>query len=161
MRGERMEIKIDIDMNKIDYEAINEEILRKVKEMDISEKYQINEKIKNRVSEAVNREAKDYIDTTWSYNSGNELSSSAKSHITELAKEEIKEKISVVVDDLFEKLPREKLDEMIAKLVPQIIVSMISDQLKNVMQNYYYGAMGTMNQIAEEKIQNILNGRCY
>ena len=28
-----MEIKIDIDMNKIDYEAINEEILKKVKEM--------------------------------------------------------------------------------------------------------------------------------
>lgn len=156
-----MEIKIDIDMNKIDYEAINEEILKKVKEMDISEKYQINEKIKNRVSEAVNREAKDYIDTTWSYNSDNELSSSAKSHITELAKEEIKEKISVVVNDLFEKLPREELDKMVAGLVPQIIVSMIADQLKNVMQNYYYGAMGTMNQIAEEKIQNILNGRCY
>ena len=74
-----------------------------------------------------------------------------------MAKEEIREKISVVVDDLFEKLPREKLDKMIAELVPQIIVSTISDQLKDVIQNYYYGAMGTMNQIAEEKIQNILN----
>lgn len=67
----------------------------------------------------------------------------------------------MVVNDLFEKLPREELDKMIAELVPQIIVSMISDQLKNVIQNYYYGAMGTMNQIAEEKIQNILGGRCY
>lgn len=160
-----MEIKIDIDMNKIDYDAINEEILRKVKEMDISQKYQIDDKIRSRVNEVVNTDARDYIERTWGYNTGiangDKLSNNAKSHITELAKEEIKEKISVVVNDLFEKLPREELDKMVAGLVPQIIVNMIADQLKNVMQNYYYGAMGTMNQIAEEKIQNILNGRCY
>ena len=157
-----MEIKIDIDMNKIDYDAINEEILKKVKEMDSSQKYQIDDKIRSRVSEVVNTDARDYIERTWGYNTGiAELSNNARNNITELAKAEIKEKISVVVNDLFEKLPREELDKMVAGLVPQIIVSMIADQLKDVIQNYYYGAMGTMNQIAEEKIQNILSGRRY
>ena len=160
-----MEIKIDIDMDKIDYNAINEEILAKIKEMDISEKYQIDNIIRSRVNEAVNTDARNYIERTWGYNTdiadGDKLSSNAKNHITELAKTEIKERLSIVVNDLFEKLPREQLDKMVAELIPQIIVSLIADNLKDVIQNYYYGAMGTMNQIAETKIQDILSGRGY
>lgn len=160
-----MEIKIDIDMNKIDYDAINEEILKKVKEMDISEKYQIDDKIRSRVNEVVNTDARDYIERTWGYNTGiadgNKLSNIARDNITELAKNKIEERIAIVINDLFEKIPKEELDKMIAGLIPQIIVSMITDNLKNLISNYYYGAMASMNQIAEEKLSEILSNRCY
>ena len=160
-----MEIKIDIDMNKIDYDAINEEILKKVKEMDISEKYQIDDKIRSRVNEVVNTDARDYIERTWGYNTGiangDKLSNKARDNITELAKNKIEERIAVVINDLFEKLPREELDKMIAGLIPQIIVIMIIDNLKDSISHYYYGAMASMNQIAEEKVREILSDRCY
>ena len=160
-----MEIKIDIDMDKIDYDAINEEILKKVKEMDISEKYQIDDKIRSRVNEVVNTDARDYIERNWGYNTGiadgDKLSNRARDNITELAKNEIKERITIVINDLFDKIPKEELDKMIAGLIPQIIVSMIVDNLKDLISKYYYGAMANMNQIAEEKLREILNDRCY
>lgn len=160
-----MEIKIDIDMNKIDYDAINEEILKKVKEMDISENYRIDDTIRQRVVEVVNTDARDYIERTWGYNTGiadgNKLSNRARDNITELAKNEIKERIAIVINDLFDKIPKEELDKMIAGLIPQIIVSMIVDNLKDLISNYYYGAMANMNQIAEKKLREILSDRCY
>lgn len=32
-----MEIKIDLDLNKIDYDAINKQIVEKITEMDLAE----------------------------------------------------------------------------------------------------------------------------
>ena len=58
-----MKLEIELDLNKIDYDAINKQIAEKVAELNIKEEYDIESKISNKITSIVNKEVDD------SYNS--------------------------------------------------------------------------------------------
>lgn len=58
-----MKLEIELDLNKIDYDAINNQILEKLSGMDIAEIYQINQvvgsAIRGRVDDIINEYFRD------------------------------------------------------------------------------------------------------
>ena len=58
-----MKLEIELDLNKIDYDAINKQIAEKVAELNIKEEYDIESKINNKITSIVNKDVDD------SYNS--------------------------------------------------------------------------------------------
>ena len=56
-----MKLEIELDLNKIDYDAINKQIQNKIKEMDLNTVYSINSKINNTVRVEVESEIESYF----------------------------------------------------------------------------------------------------
>lgn len=154
-----MELKIDIDMNKIDYNAINKQIQEKVKELDISARYEIDNKIESRVSKYVDEDISSYIHQNWYYS--DKLSDNAKSSITKLATDKINDKVTGVVAEIFEKMTDEELDEIIVDLVPKIMCDVIANRFQSYMSDYQARCTNTMTQIADQKVRDVLRRTGY
>ena len=48
-----MKLKIELDLNKIDYDAINKQIAEKVAELNIKETYEIESKIDKKINDKI------------------------------------------------------------------------------------------------------------
>lgn len=126
-----MELKIDIDMNKIDYDAINNEILKKIKELDLPNTYNIDYKIREVINESVKKNADDYIGTTW----GGNLDYNSKNNINQLAKDIIRERLSIEINKLFDEMTGEELNEMIRNAVSSTLINMITNSFTSSISN--------------------------
>ena len=63
-----MELKIDLDMNKIDYNAINVEVLKQLKESNILHDYHIENKVDKTLSILIRDTVRDYINRRYGEN---------------------------------------------------------------------------------------------
>ena len=64
-----MKLEIELDLNKIDYDAINKQIQEKIEAIDIQKEYDIDSRIRERISNIVYNKVdigyNDYIDNFW------------------------------------------------------------------------------------------------
>ena len=63
-----MELKIELDMNKIDYNAINVEVLKQLKESNILHDYHIENKVDKTLSILIRDTVRDYINRRYGEN---------------------------------------------------------------------------------------------
>lgn len=56
-----MKLEIDLDLNQIDYEAINKQIQEKIDAMDIKDMYQLNSKIEYMIKDKVEGAVNNYL----------------------------------------------------------------------------------------------------
>lgn len=147
-----MEIKIDLDMNQIDYDAINTQIQQKIADMDLEQSYQISAKIHRSIREQVENEVNDYL----KYGTWGGLNDKSELEIRDEIHSNIKKLIRPHVDNIFNQIPQEELHNIISNLIPKVLMDLLISDMKSILTNYYYSAEENTMRICEERIQNML-----
>ena len=87
-----MKLEIDLDLNQIDYKAINKQIQDKIAAMDLKKEYAISEKVNYQIREKTKEEVDYYFrNGTWGG-----LNNDSKREIKDEITKNIKEKSSLV-----------------------------------------------------------------
>lgn len=147
-----MKLEIDLDLNKIDYEAINRQIQDKIDDMDIKDMYSLDSKVEYMIKDKVERAVNDYLtDGVW-----RGLNDSSRREINDEIRKNIKGLIEPHVKNIFNQLPQEELDKIISDLLPKILMDLLSENMKHMITNYYHSAQTTTVQICEERFRDIL-----
>ena len=145
-----MKLEIELDLNKIDYDAINKQIQEKIEAMDLEKTYQINCKISNKINEEVEK----IIGTQLCRNRwGGEPNDDTKQWIHNEIKGEIQKLVNPRVSNIFDKLSHDELNEMITELIPKVLVDMLTERTKSALLSYYYESSETITKMAEDRIR--------
>ena len=148
-----MKLEIELDLNKIDYDAINKQIQEKIANMDLSETYEINSKINRQIKEEVECKVNHYLE----YNHWNGICGDARRDIKGEIIKNIKELIKPHVENVFNQIPQEELNTMIHELIPTIFIDLLTSRINDSLSGYYNNLASITHQICEEKIRSMLN----
>lgn len=125
-----MEIKIDLDMNQIDYDAINKQIQEKVAALNIKDMYNFETRIENKISEYIREEIDSsyniYLRKYWA----GEISSDGKNLIQDITSKQITEKTEKILEEIFtEEYTEEFLKELMYKIIPEVFYALLFKKL--------------------------------
>lgn len=136
-----MKLEIELDLNKIDYDAINKQIQEKIAALDINDcdiVSKINCKIEDKVKERIEYAYNNYLDKYW----GAGASQEGRNLIESTSKSEIINRTKQIVDEAFEKLYNEdELREIMFKIIPDVFAAVLFSKMEyslfSTEQNYY------------------------
>lgn len=147
-----MEIKIDLDLNKIDYDAINKQIVEKIADMDLAANYNFKYKIENRINEEVELCVSDFFRTRrWG-----ELNFSSQKDMQDMLYDKARELINPHVTNIIAQIPGEEINSLIADLIPKVLVDLLISHLKSVLYSYYDQSSETIINEATNRIRSCL-----
>jgi hypothetical protein len=159
-----MEIKIDLDMNKIDYDAINKQLQEKIAALDLKEMYDIENRVINNISGLVHDEV------TYAYNayldryfgSDNTTSSKGRELVESMSKAEIESKTKHIIEKFFtETYSEDVLNQVMMKMMPNIITSIIYQRVESELYNSGYDYYNRTRDMVVEEIDSALNRLRY
>ena len=148
-----MKLEIELDLNQIDYDAINKQIQDKIADMDLHKEYHISSKIDSKIREEVEERVNRYL----GYSSWAGLNDSSKREIKDEIAKNVRELIKPHVENIFNQIPQEELDTIISELIPKVLVDIFTSEMKDMIANYYYSSQNSIMQFCEDRIHNILN----
>ena len=149
-----MKLEIDLDLNKIDYDSINEQIKQKIKDLDITNVYTIDDRIRNELDIQFSQAIRDNMYRNyWS----NELDSKTTENIQNELRILIKEAITPSVNNIFNKISEKEIEKMILDILPKALVALIIDNLKGLFYSFQNDQISLMESIIESHINNRLN----
>ena len=147
-----MKLEIDLDLSKIDYDSINEQIKQKIKDLDIASVYTIDDRIKNELNAQITQTINENMYRNyWS----NELDDKTNRHIQDELKVLIKEAITPSVNNVFNKISEEEIEKMILDILPKALVMLLIDNLKGSL----YSLQNDQTYLMESVIENHINRR--
>lgn len=136
-----MKLEIELDLNKIDYDAINKQIAEKVAELNIKEEYDIESRIDNKITSMVNDDVdysyNSYIEKYWSSPTSN-----GKKLIESMSKAEIENRTKKIMEEIFaNEYNEETLKEIMLKIIPDVFASILFRRMESALfneeHNYY------------------------
>ena len=154
-----MKLEIELDLNKIDYDAINKQIAEKVAELNIKEEYDIGSKIDNRITSVVNREVDEsynsYIENYWS-----SPTSEGKKLIESMSKTEIENRTKKVMEEIFtNEYNEDTLKEVMLKIIPDVFTSILFSRIESALfskeHNYYNQIYGMVRGEIDSAINRL------
>ena len=146
-----MKLEIDLDLNKIDYDSINEQIKQKIKDLDITNVYTIDDRIRNELDTQISQAIRDNMyQNYWS----NELDSKTTENIQDELRILIKEAITPSVNNVFNKISEKEIEKMILDILPKALVALIIDNLKGLFYSFQNDQISLMESIIESHINN-------
>ena len=149
-----MKLEIDLDLNKIDYDSINEQIKQKIKDLDITNVYTIDDRIKNELDTQISQAIRDNMYRNyWS----NELDSKTTENIQDELRILIKEAITPSVNNIFNKISEKEIEKIILDILPKALVALIIDNLKGSFYSFQNDQISLMESVIESHINNRLN----
>ena len=149
-----MKLEIDLDLNKIDYDSINEQIKQKIKDLDITNVYTIDDRIRNELDTQISQAIRDNMYRNyWS----NELDSKTAGNIQDELRILIKEAITPSVNNVFNKISEKEIEKMILDILPKALVALIIDNLKGLFYSFQNDQISLMESVIESHINNRLN----
>lgn len=152
-----MRLEIELDMSKIDYEAINKQVQDKIAAMDLEESYRISSTIKSQIQEQTERKVNLYLQGgSWSC-----LNDDSKREIKDEISKNIRELIKPHVEGIFYKIPQEELDAIISELLPQVLTDMLVKHMQTMVSNFYYSYDSRLMNICDDMIRNALGRVVY
>ena len=115
-----MKLEIELDLNKIDYDAINKQIAEKVAALDVKEMYDVESRINNRISSLVEHEVdcsyNDYLNKYWDC-----PTDEGKKLIESMTKAEIENRTKNIMEEIFANDYNEDvLRETMLKMIPDV-----------------------------------------
>lgn len=147
-----MKLEIELDLDRIDYDAINKQVQDKVAAMDLGKAYQISAKIDSKIREVTDREVNYYLKNgNWG-----SLTNGARVEINDEIRNNIRELIKPHVASIFNQLPQNELNKLISELLPQVLMDMLSSNMKEMLASYYYSTQATLSQFCEDRIHDML-----
>lgn len=149
-----MKLEIDLDLNKIDYDSINEQIKQKIKDLDITNVYAIDDRIKNELNTQITQIVhQNMYQNYWS----NELDNKTTRHIQDELRVLIKEAIIPSVNNIFNKISEEEIEKMILDILPKALTMLVIDNLKGTFYSLQNDQMGLIESVIENHIDRRLN----
>ena len=148
-----MEIKIDIDINKIDYDAINKQISEKIAEMDLAANYNFKYKIENRIDEEVANTVSEFFRA---YRWGT-LTDSVRSDMKDMVFTMVRQIINPHVENLIAQIPQEEMNNIIIDLIPRVLVDIMSNSLKDTLYSYWNNSTEAIINRATTEIRSHIN----
>lgn len=128
-----MKLEIELDLNKIDYDAINQQIRQKLEMMNLEEDYHIKDKIKQTIDTEV--QALVYANMCdgyyWNYNADYNTKNTITNELKVLIQETLKPKI----EEYFKSLPEDKIENLILDMVPKIFMEVIKSKCEDIYYN--------------------------
>lgn len=125
-----MEIKIDIDINKIDYEAINNQIREKLSQAsvdDIFKRYYIMEdNIKGYIEKLLKDGSESYI-----VNRGWCDSNESKQYISNTAQKIITKMIEPVCEEIVNQMSKEEMQNLVADVFPSVFCDILYKKIES------------------------------
>lgn len=150
-----MKLEIELDLNKIDYESINQQIYNRLSDIDITEVYQINQVVGSAIRGRVDDIINDYFRNGYGW--GN-LSSNARSDVNEVIRENIQEAVKPMVEEAFNKFAPGELESIIYRLIPNVMVNLMVTGMRDTIQNSFYSHEAQILNQATELIESRLRG---
>ena len=140
-----MRVEIDIDLNNIDYAAINEQIKKKLDETDLERIYQINSFCKDYAQEEVKRRVTSYLTDGYAFSGlSTGIKYDIKTEVTSIVHETVKEKM----DQFFSKMVDEELGKMITDMMPAILVDTMYDLIRSrITESNHNSRQSIMNEV--------------
>lgn len=128
-----MKVEIDIDMSRIDYDSINEQIKEKLENLtpsDIfSRYYKTDDDISRYIERHLDEGSENYmVNQGWWCND-----STAKKNIQDIAKRIITDKIQKICDDIFATMTDEELQRLVYDILPNIFVQAMYDKVTHTL----------------------------
>lgn len=148
-----MKLEIELDLNQIDYDAINKQIQDKIADMDLHKEYHISSKIDSKIREEVEERVNRHL----GYSSWSGLNDSSKREIKDEITKNVRELIKPHVENIFNQIPQEELDAIISELIPKVLVDIFTSEIKGMIANYYCSSQNSIMQFCEDRIHSILN----
>ena len=149
-----MKLEIDLDLNKIDYDSINEQIKQKIKDLDITSVYTIEDRIRNELNAQISQIIRDNMYRNyWS----DELDSKTTKHIQDELRALIKEAITPQVNNVFNKISEEEIEKTILDILPKALVMLLVDNLKGSLYSLQNDQINLIESIIENHINYRLN----
>lgn len=150
-----MKVEIDIDLNKIDYDAINKQIQEKVAAMDLNKDFSISSKISSKINEVIENEVVTYFRAkgVWSC----EYNDTAAVQINDEILRKLHEVIKPHIDKVFGELSQDELHKIISNLLPKVLVDLLIQNVSNTMYNYQAVAHEQTMSQCRDMIHNVLN----
>lgn len=147
-----MEIKIDLDMNQIDYDAINKQIVEKITDMDLTTNYNFKYKIENKINEEVEQCVTEFFRTRrWG-----DLNNSSKEEMNRILYGKVRELIEPHVDNIILQIPEEEMNKIIVGLIPKVLVDLLSMTLKDTLIGYWNISSETIISEASNRIKSCI-----
>ena len=128
-----MRVEIDIDMSRIDYDSINEQIKEKLENLtpsDIfSRYYKTDDDISRYIERHLDEGSENYmVNQGWWCND-----STAKKNIQDIAKRIITDKMQKICDDIFATMTDEELQRLVYDILPNIFVQAMYDKITHTL----------------------------
>lgn len=151
-----MELKIEIDMNQIDYNKINEAILSKIDEDFIRNlivaRYSTDNQIEKSVKEILTEEIGKYLfETDWIGKSD------VVSKANTIANSYIKEIVGELIQKIIDGIGPDDMNRLIVDLLPKVLWEYINNVIRNKENEIHDWAISD----AQMYIFNILRSRGY
>lgn len=120
-----MEVKVDLDVTKIDYDKINEQIISKINEMDVNDIINKNWEIKSLCKDHIIQKIRNHTES--------ELFNDYRLNemLRTQAREDIRTEVHKRVDEYLNSLSDEDISKIVSELVPYILVDIIKESLNN------------------------------
>ena len=154
-----MEIKIDLDMNKIDYNTINKLIVEKVAALNINEVYDVENRIENKLNNLIKEEVdysyNNYIDKYWKHET-----SEGKKLIETMCKTEIENRVKIILDDIFSnEYNEETMRNMLLKSIPDVFTYALFGMIESGLYSKEYNYRENIHRIVKENIESTFGPR--
>lgn len=125
-----MEIKIDLDMNQIDYDAINKQIQEKIAALDIKDMYNVETKINSKISNLI----ADEVDITYNkYIKKSFWDDGATDDGRKLIEDVIKTEIESCANRVIKEIGEENLRELMFKFLPDIFSTLLFEKMRSAL----------------------------
>lgn len=157
-----MEIKIDLDMNQIDYDAINKQIQEKIAALDIKDMYnvesKINDKIYNLVKDEVNVSYNKYIQKSF-WDDG--TTDDGRKLVENMIKAEIIKLANQVIDNIFTEYNEEELRETMLKIMPDVFSSILFQRMESALFSKEYDYYNNIQNMVRSQIDSAISRMRY
>ena len=151
-----MKLEIELDLNKIDYDAINKQIAEKVAALNIKEEYDVESKINNKITSLVNKEVDDsynsYLDRYW-----NGATSDGRKLIETMTKIEIENHTKKVIEEIFANdYNEDTMREVMLKMIPSIFTSILFGRIESTLYTKEYDYSNRIHDMVKCEIENMI-----
>lgn len=154
-----MKLEIELDLNKIDYDAINKQIAEKVAALDVKDMYDVVSKINNKITSLVNKEVDDsynsYLDRYWSG-----ATSDGRNLIETMTRTEIENHTRKVIEEIFANdYNEDAMREVMLKMIPDIFASILFKRMESALftkeWDYYDRIQSMTRSLIDDKINRM------
>ena len=147
-----MKLEIELDLNKIDYDAINQQIQEKIASMDLTNEYRISQRIESKIKEEVERIVRGNMNGWYG-----DINDNTKRDIKDEIHNNIKAVVAPIVQETLSKVSQEEFNAIIRELLPVIFMNALMSDMGSMFSNYYCRMnVDIMNQ-CENRIASIFN----
>lgn len=156
-----MKLEIELDLNKIDYDAINKQIAEKVAELDIKDMYDVESKINNKITSLVNKEVDDsynsYLDRYWSG-----TTSDGRNLIETMTQTEIENHTRKIIEEIFANdYNEDAMREVMLKMIPDIFASILFKRMESALFTKEWDYYDRIQNMVRSQIDCKINSMRY